>query len=260
MSLTWEADGLMALRSENVGRYKRSFLSQVVCEFRFPTLMELGAERPPASFVSALRKEYPTFERTNEVTLGLGTGSTGSNHAHVFRAPKLNWAVSLKQSSFSLETTAYTDFAHMKQRILRVVEAASKIIDSDFFTRIGIRYINAIDRGENPAEGWINPELVGPLRSGAFQGILEYAGKLQVTAPDGGALVQHGIRLKPKHLDETVQPEYVLDLDVYRNEVELRDAGTALDAIHSQAFDIFDWALGDKAREYLSSDRTLIKG
>ena len=135
---------------------------------------------------------------------------------------------------------------------MRVVDAAAKIIDSDFFTRIGLRYINSIDREEDPTDGWVNPDLVIPIRSGQFTGFQEYAGKIQLAAPDGGCLLQHGIKVKPKHEGKDTQAEYLIDIDAYRNEVSLNDAAVAMDAIHSQAFDVFDWAIGDKSRDYLS--------
>jgi len=255
MDSNWEADGLFKARSANLSRYKRNFLRQVVCEFRFPTLMELGGDRPPASFANALRKQYPTLELGNELTLGLGVGATGTSRSHIFRSPKQDWVVSLKQSSFSLETTAYSTFEELQQRALHVVDAAVKIIDADFFTRVGLRYINTIDREEDPADGWVNSELVMPIRSQQFTGIQEYAGRLHIAASDGGCLLQHGIRLKPKQDDKDVQPEYSLDIDAYRNQVPVGDAANAMGAIHSQAFDVFDWALGDKSRHYLSEDK-----
>lgn len=256
MSSKWEADALVTVRSENVDRYKRNFLRQAVCELRFPTLMELGESRPPASLVTALRKEYPHLELANEVTLGFGGGVPGSNNTHIFRSAKLTWAVSIKQSALSIETTAYSDYAHMKERVLRVVEAASKIIDSDFFTRVGLRYINVIDSGTDPTEGWVNPALVAPLSSGHFGGVQEYAGKVLLGAPDGGCLLQHGIQMKKPHLGEAVSPEYRLDIDTFRNEVALSDTGAVLEALHAQAFDFFDWAIGPKAREYLCADKS----
>jgi len=259
MSLTWEADALVTQRSANVDRYKRNFLRQAVCELRFPTLMELADPKPPVPLVTALRKEYPHLELANEVTLGIGGGSTGSNNTHIFRSTKLTWTVSLKQSSLTIETTAYTDYAHLKGRVLRVVEAASKIIDSDYFTRVGLRYINVIDDGSDPTDGWVNPVLVEPIRSGNFLGIQEFAGKLQLGAPDGGCLLQHGIRLKKPQSGESVPPEYVLDIDVFRNEVALSDISEVIDAMHAQAFDFFDWAIGPKAREHLSVDKSSAK-
>lgn len=258
MSLTWEADSLVNLRSDNVDRYKRNFLRQAVCEFRFPTLMEIGEQRPPADFVSALRKEYPHLELGNEVTLGIDGGSNGFNNSHILRSAKLTWTVSLKQSAVSLETTAYTNYAQLRERVLRVVAAASKVIDSDFFTRVGLRYINVIDTDEDPANGWVNPELVGPILSGHFEGIKEYGGKLQLMAEDGGCLLQHGVRFQEQHGGS--MPKYMLDIDSFRNEVPIDSAADALDAMHSQAFDMFDWAIGAKAREQLSAVKASTKG
>lgn len=259
MNTIWDADTLVKVRSKNVDRYKHNLLRQAVCEFRFPTLMELGDPRPPSSFVKALRKEYPNLELTNELMLGIGGASNGFNNTHVFRSTKLTWAVTLKQSAFSIETTAYTNYAQMKERILRVVEAASKIIDSDFFTRVGLRYINVISNETDPTDGWINSELVNPLRSGYFSGIKEYAGKLQLLASDGSCLLQHGLRLN-QHPTKGSVPEYFLDIDTCRNEVALGDTEAALDAIHAQSFDIFDWAIGEKTREYLSAEKSSLKG
>lgn len=257
MSSSWEADTLVNVHSQNVDRYKRNFLRQAVCELRFPTLMELGDARPPATLVSALRKEYPHLELANEVTIGIGGGSAGSKNAHIFRSAKLTWSIALKQSALSIETTAYTDFAHMKKRVLRAVEVVTNIIDTDFFTRVGLRYVNVIDSSIDPKDGWVNAVLVGPILSGHFTGIQEYAGKLQLVADDGGCLLQHGFRLKKQRDGEDVLPEYLLDIDTFRNEVKLSDTEAVLDAMHAQAFDVFDWAIGEKAREYLSVESTL---
>jgi uncharacterized protein (TIGR04255 family) len=252
MSTIWNADGLVPTRSENIDRYKLNFLKQAVCELRFPTLMELGDSRPPAAMVAALRKEYPHLELANQVTIGVGA-SAGTSNAHIFRSSKLNWTISLNQSSLSIETTAYPGFPQMRERILRVVDAAAKIIDSDFFTRIGLRYIDVIDVDEDPTDGWVNPALVQPILSRQFTGIQEYAGRLQLLADDGGCLLQHGIRIKqPTRDGKATPPEYLLDIDSYRNDVGLSDTAEALDAMHSQAFDIFDWSLGEKAKNYLS--------
>lgn len=251
MTPTWEADALVVERSKNVDRYKRNFLRQAVCELRFPTLMELADARPPKALVMALRKEYPNLELANEVTLGIAGSSAGS-HVHVFRSSKMTWSVTLKQSAISIETTAYNGYAHFKERVLRVVEAASGVIDSDFFTRTGLRYINLVEGNENPTDGWINPELVGPLLSGKFTRVNEFAGKLQLTAPDGGCLLQHGIRHREKHGEQEQWPDYVLDIDCFRTEVQVADVPAALDVMHMQAFDVFDWTLGAKAQEHLS--------
>jgi uncharacterized protein (TIGR04255 family) len=257
MSAENTADSLVRVRSPNVDRYKRNFLKQVVCELRFPTLLELGDPKPPAQLINALRKEYPHLEAANEVTLGFAGSKNGSNYVHTMRSSKLTWAVSIKQSSLTIETTAYTDYAEMKKRILRIIEVAQKVIDTDFFTRVGLRYINVIDVKVDPSDGWVNPILVEPIRTQAFVNIHEFAGKLSLTAMDGGCLLQHGVRVKTGSESEKAMPEYFIDIDTYRNDVPLDKIGDALHVMHEQAFDIFDWTLGLKAREYLSSDKLM---
>ncbi len=250
----WEADQLVKTRSDNINRYKRNFLRQAVCELRFPTLMELGGPRPPAAFVSALRKEYPHLELANEVTFGVGMGAGGaeSNHTHIFRSSKLKWSVSLKQNALTVETNNYSEYADLKKRVLYVVEAAKAVIDSDFFTRVGLRYINVIECGsEDPTLGWVNPELVAPLSNDKFSGVSEYAGRLSLLAEDGGFLLQHGLQLVNQGKNKPLNPDYVVDIDAYRNEVNVEHVEMAIDIMHAQAFDIFDWSLGDKARSHL---------
>lgn len=256
MSPVWEADRLLRNRSVNVDLYKRNFLRQAVCELRFPTLMEFGEPKPPAAIVSALRKDYPHLELGNEVTLGFAGGPSGSNHVHTMRSSKQTWAVTLKQSSIVIETTAYSEFSNMRTRVLQVVKAAEKVIDTDFFTRIGLRYINVIDNGTDPVLGWVNPELVEPLRSGNFSSVSEFAGKLLVQAADGGCLLQHGVRPKPPVNNIPVAPEYSIDIDTFRTDVPIDQVAAALEAIHSQGFDMFDWALGPAAREYLIAGKS----
>lgn len=248
----WEADQLVKTRSDNINRYKRNFLRQAVCELRFPTLMELGGSRPPAAFVSALRKEYPHLELANEVTFGIGAGGAESNHTHIFRSSKLKWSVSLKQNAVTVETSNYSEYADLKQRVLYVVKAARSVIDSDFFTRVGLRYINVIECGsDDPVSGWVNPDLIAPMHNENFTGISEYAGRLSLLAADGGCLLQHGLQLVNTGRSKPLKPEYVVDIDAYRNEVDVEHVEMAIDIMHAQAFDIFDWSLGDKARSHL---------
>ncbi|RDY65466.1 TIGR04255 family protein [Lysobacter soli] len=254
MSEQLKADSLVQARSENIDRYKRNFAGQVVCELRFPTLLELGKDRPPASFIKALRKQYPTLDSANEFKFALGSTTAEAAHSHVLRSVRGNWAVTLKESTIALETRTYPGYKAFRERMVTVIDAAAEIIDSEFFTRIGMRFINNIENDEDPAQGWINPALVEPIRSGAFLGIVEYAGRVQLAAADGGVLLQHGVKLVDSG-SGNLKPTYSFDIDCYRNETAIGEAYDAMDAIHAQAFDVFDWCLDTKAREFLSSEK-----
>lgn len=257
MNSSFAVNDLFAYNSENVHQYKRNFLSRVVCEFRFPTLMELGESKPPASFVKALRKEYPVLELSNEVTLGPGSGMPDTNNAHILKASKGNWIVSLKKNSFSVETKNYTTHAKMSERIADVLRAVLPIIDTEIFTRIGLRYINDIIVDEDPSDGWIASELVAPLQSTLFTGVRDFAGQLVTESEEGGFLLQHKLKLQmaPQGGEISAVPSYAIDIDVYRNEVEVADAIKILDEMHHQAFNLFDWSAGPKLREHLKKSK-----
>lgn len=210
--------------------------------------MELGGNRPPAQFASAIRKAYPIFETTNQLTIGLDS-THDTNHIHLFKSQKGHWTITLKQNAFSLETTSYTRHDKMREKVEELLAAALPVIDSEFFTRIGLRYINHIDVGADPLDGWINEDLTAPLQKKLFYGVAEYGGKLLVEADDGGCLLQHSIQLGPKLRDGTVSPPaYILDIDAFRTDVAVGDAMETLDGMHQQAFNVFDWAIGPKLR------------
>ncbi|SAL06966.1 hypothetical protein AWB78_08343 [Caballeronia calidae] len=258
MTSEWQSAGLVGYKSDNLDRYKRNFLRQAVCEFRFPTLLDLGRPKPPDSFAKALRKEYPFLDLVQEMQFGIGGEPGGSVNKHVFRSEKRKWTVSIKENALSVETSAYTEYRELRSRTLSALAAAYKVIDTDFFTRVGLRYINVVqtDDEQDPIRhGWINDQLVAPLRSGLFSGVSEFSGRLALASEDGGCLLQHSLRFKPRETMEEnpeVVPGFTIDIDAFRNGVKYDEAGDVLDGMHTQAFNVFDWTLGEPAREYLA--------
>jgi uncharacterized protein (TIGR04255 family) len=249
-----KADDLVRKVPEVQGGFPRNFIRQAVCELRFPTLMSLGGTKPPEKFVAALRKRFPIAETINEFTVGAGQGSVTS-HAHQFKSTKLVWTASLKQSAVVLEGTRYTTYADFRERAQEVLDAALLVIDSDFFTRVGLRYINVVPTDEAPMTEWINPALVQPLIGHGFTGISEFAGKLAMSAEDGGCLLQHGINIEADEPGPTQRPpDYVIDIDTYRVDIPAVDVMSILDANHRQAFSLFSWALGSRAKALLQVD------
>lgn len=252
MGKAWEADGLLNLPPGSLGRYRRNFLRQAVCELRFPVLMSLGGVKPPAAFANALRMDYPILEGSTELTL-LQSGPAESGHVHIFKSRSGAWAVSLKSSSVSIETSRYTGFDDFRAKVTRLVEAARGIIDSDFLTRVGLRYVNEIDCPDRSPGGWINPLVLGPMQPDLFKGIGEYSGRLLVAAEDGGCLLQHGLNLSKAKGNNSPDIAYVIDIDAFRHDVKIEDVGASVDATHRDAFRLFDWALTERSREHLAT-------
>lgn len=262
MATTWHADSLLTMPSTaNQGQYTRNYLQQTVCELRFPTLLSLADPRPPERFANALRKLYPIHGLVSEVTVNIGSPQHASSLGHQFKTASGHWAVSLKSNSLTVETNQYTRFEDLLARLRVVIDAALPVIDSDFFTRVGLRYINLVRTTGLGMTQWVNPQLTQSLDAQQFSGVAEYSGRLQLSAPDGGLLLQHGLAHKQDNARAeparpAQMPDYVIDIDAFRNEVAVDDVSLAVQRCHDQAFTLFDWSLGPLAKAHLAGQPT----
>jgi uncharacterized protein (TIGR04255 family) len=225
--------------------YERNLIATVVCELRFPTLFELDSDRPPAALAKALRKVFPSYERVENVNVG----PAGLVHAklHTFRSRKRTWSVSLGTSTVTLETSAYDSFSDFASRLRTVVDSAAEVIDSDFFTRVGLRYINHVPFGTERLDQWVNPALVAPLAEGVYGTVQEIGQRVVGSTTEGGYIFQHGV----VPLNAPSDSKYYLDIDLFKEDVAISDVGAVVERLHGIEYSMFYWAIGDKARQYL---------
>lgn len=233
----------------DIVRYGRTFLRMAVCELRFPTLFELDQPRPPTTFATALRRLYPLHEVAQ--TLGLGDADVTRRTQHEFRTQAKDWVVTLKQDAVSLQTSAYTTFEDFLSRLKVVIAAATPVIDSPFFTRVGLRYVNHLPfRKDELLNDWINSDLVGALTTGLYGRPHEYLGRVIGRVGDGQYVFQHGFKVNE---DFVRTPTYAIDCDMSQENVETQDVATLLPKLNQHAFNLFHWALGPKAKNSLTS-------
>lgn len=229
--------------------YPNNTLKQVVCELRFPTLFDFDAERPPVSLAKALRKDYPVHGRTQDVKIT--DQGMGRAQAHLFRSRDSRWAIMLRPASLTVETSKYTNFEELERRVAQLIDVAGDVIDSDFFTRIGLRYINSLPFERTEIDQWVNPDLVKPLAAGVFGDVMEYAQRVNGSLRDGGGyLLQHGVGVE----EGTGITRYAIDLDFYQEDVEVGDAPSVIRRLHKAEYSLFAWTLGEKARQMLRDD------
>lgn len=236
----------LAVPAAEPAHYANNLIRQVVCELRFPTLFELESPRPPAKFAHALRKEYPNYGTINAVNLS--SAGVAQTQGHTFQSKRGHWTVTLRAAAITLETTHYDSFAELQQRLGFLLNAVEDVIDTDFFTRVGLRYINSVPFDMESISSWVNPAIVGALGSGIFGDVAEYTGRAAgVTSTGGNYLFQHGVGVNPT----TRKYEYVLDFDFSQEDVALASTLDTLQCLHEQEFALFSWSLGEKAKEHL---------
>lgn len=246
--MTSQAPPRKPLNVPGVGsaHFAKNFIRLAVCELRFPTLFELTeTDRPPLPFAKALRKDYPTHELMKD--LNVNPGGLAQATAHGFRSKNGRWTVTLRAAALSLETSNYDAFGELEDRLKVLVEAAKNTIDSDFFTRVGIRYINAVPFNVAEIKDWVNPVLVTPLGDGTFGDADEHSQSVRGTTTVGGYNFRHGL----SNPASDGSREYFLDFDFYREDVAVSDTIDTVRKLHELEFSMFVWSLGEKAKQEL---------
>lgn len=225
--------------------YQKNLLEKVVCELRFPTLYGLERGKPPVSLANALRKEFPEHGIIDG--LNLTAGAVAQDFGHVFTDKKRRTSITFRASALSIETTSYQSFEEYLARVLFAANAAKDAIDTEFFTRVGLRYINVLPYEQGNIGTWVNPAIVSPLAEGVFGEPTEYSGRIAATDGQGGFLLQHGIGKS----SASGRFQYLLDYDCWREDVPVADLQTVMEELHEMEFRLFHWSLAQAAFDYM---------
>jgi uncharacterized protein (TIGR04255 family) len=232
-------------------RYARNFIKTAVCELRFPALLELET-KPPRAFQKEIRKTYPFYE-PQIVEMGSGSDDITRENRYLFRSKDKQWTVSVKSFSLALETSKYVDFEDFFQRLTALLERSREMIDADFFTRVGLRYINNVPLEDGIVDGWIRAELLSPLMGGVL-GVPKSIASVVSGEMDGGFYtLRHG--RKDENAPDAKVQQYTLDFDYYAENVEAKDVPARVKQFNEINFALFSWCLGDKARKLLGEGR-----
>jgi uncharacterized protein (TIGR04255 family) len=189
-----------------------------------------------------IRRDYPYYQRSNTLALQPGPGPLSQEATYKFTSKDQKWAISLKASSISLETSAYTKFEDFAVRLRVMLDAAEKVIDADFYTRVGLRYINGLPVEQKKLGGWISPSLAPALVDGVFGSVDQFWTEVRGRTPVGGYLLRHGFA------DLGAKREYVLDLDFYVDLTPCAIARKMVGTLNSDSFRLFMWCIGDQAK------------
>ena len=240
-SATTQARRLNVPRVE-IARFKTNFLKEVVCELRFPTLFDLSRKQV-ADIAGPIKKKLPLFGEGKEVALASAGDARNGEPVFDFVSRDRKTKFSIRPSRLLLSTTNYTDFDAFSELVQVCVNASWKLIDAGFFTRVGLRYVNAIPLPDKDLERWVNPDLVGPLVSGAYGQVSKFVQEVRGTAMRAGQYsFRHGIPGDPE-----APASYVLDFDFFEENIEFNQLIPLITEFRRDAFDLFAWAAGPLA-------------
>lgn len=230
-------------------KFKRNYIDIAVCELRFPTLLELES-KPPLNLHKHLRKKYPGYEKLELLNNGNNEGVPG-RFRYLFKSRNGDWTITIHAGALSLETRNYTEFSDFCSRLSELLDLSKSLIDSDFFTRIGLRYINKIPIKDGVLSGWINDELISQIISGPYGEISKHVTEIRGKTKSGEYMFRQAMSIKDGQIDA-----YILDYDYSKEDVEFENALQLISDFNKENFSFFHWCLGEKAKDYLEKKNT----
>ena len=241
--------------------YAKRQLVEVICQLRFPEILKIDVSEP-ADFQERIRRDYPQYEKKIEqLPPQMVNGKPvpqGTVNNYQFISADGGWKVSLTKGFIALSTTRYTRWEEFAKRLDVVLAAFIKIYQPAYFTRVGLRYMNAVNKAalgfaETPWHELIAPGYLGLMadEDARRQVFIKCEQLVTVTMPGGAkANIKCGPGLlrkvdnRPRQVDE--QKVFMLDLDLFMDsKIELGQAVPALNIVHENAGSLFRAALTD---------------
>ena len=204
----------------------------VICQLRFNPILRIDAETP-ADFQERIRQEFPLFrEKTMTSDLASNLPESLQNlirasavqkqkrQAYDFISEDETWTLGLTREFLALSTSKYPRWEEFRAKLRNPIEALVDIYDPAFFTRVGLRYRNVIQRSKLGLEEASWADLLKPQTSGIFSAqdmhgaVEECQTQTLIRFSDGSGTVRmsHGIAQDPDNENEEC---YLIDNDFF---------------------------------------------
>lgn len=245
--------------------FQKNPLAEVVCQLRFPPILSI-ASAEPASFQDKIRDEYPLYERTEEIRIPQEIESLvrnlpvqlASGINHKFATADNQRTISLTRDFIAYSDLNYKRWEDFHARLIRAVNALEAIYKPAFYSRVGLRYRDVVDRvalGLNDA-AWnelLHPWVLGLLaEESVSDSIVSTQSKttIRVTEADDKAFVT--IRYGFPQNDTEVRDVYSIDADFFTTgRIEGNRASEVLGIFNRRAGDLFRWCIKHQLRQAL---------
>ncbi len=251
--------------------YSVNPLNEVVCQIRFPAVLEISATTP-VQFQNAIRNTYPWYEEQKspgslppvglpkEVADLLATmpfPPINQSPEHHFLTEDRSRRISLTQEFIAVVEQQYVMWEDFQNEVQLAEQVLRDTYTPAFYNRVGLRYVDVLIRDEiglpdTPWSELLNSKFIGILGD---REVADDVRESQVTAllsiPDviqGQVLLKHGLA-RTETGNEQV---YVIDADFHTNRrSEPDDVFEALERFNKWGGYLFRWATSEKLRDAL---------
>ena len=245
--------------------FGRNPLKEVACQLSFPTILRIASESPGA-FQEAIRERYPRYESRSpamppEFSQALerfGLANGGQGLIHRFLSADSTSGVALTSESVAVWTHQYSRWESFRDEVARAQQALEDVYTPSVYDRLGLRYVDLINRSDLELEdtSWnklLKSSLVGVLGEPALAPNVRHCrGQLTLSLDKPvGSLVRivHGL-----HDDTDIsQSTYVIDADFYTTTpMESSHVIDTINQFNRLAGDFFRWTITEHLHDALA--------
>ena len=248
---------IMAFPEVQRVRYRQNPLEEVICQLRFPPILRIDTELPVA-FQEQIRTTYPLYRSVIQGQQALGTTTKmGSSPdlsyavriAHQFASDENStWTITVEREFFAIKTTRYIHWEEFSVRLVDALNSFKQIYRPSYYSRIGLRYIDVIQRSKLGLESRSWGELLSQAIAGELA-IPEVAGEIEnVMRHTAIRLSQHDSLVRLRHglvsEQSTGESCFFIDSDFFHEQItKVEDAHTILEYFRKNAGYLFRWCI-----------------
>jgi uncharacterized protein (TIGR04255 family) len=246
--------------------FRNNPLVEVICQLRFPTILKIASEAP-AEYQEKIRPGYPLYEKggapgqlppeVSDLLARVPIPMPPQSTIHKFLTGDSKRFIALADDFVAISERGYQRWEQFRDEIRRAQAALEEVYGPAFYSRIGLRYQDVIDKdklglGDEPWDSLINRSLIGVLGDrdvrDSVRGTRSDA-RLQVDEVPGGFLtLRHGLVEQPAGANLV----YHIDVDLFTEErSDPKDVSGTLDRFNEIAGNLFRWAITPRLKDAL---------
>ena len=241
-------------------RYQKSPLIEVIFQLRFPTILSINANQP-IEFQDKIREKYPFYqednEQHNEIVIDQNGNpvqtKTSNLKNYVFISADQSYKINLTSSFLSISTLKYTQWEDLKKHIGFAIPIFEKVYKPLFYTRVGLRYVDVIDRKKLCLEqvSWnelIEPHVLGVMTPDVETGIKSYRADAEYQNLENKASTK--VHFELVHVNNQKELSLLIDCDYFTQEItQTEGVNTVADMLHMNSSTFISSAITERLSE-----------
>lgn len=248
-------------------KYKKNFLTNVICRLDFNPILKLKHEEP-ADFQDIIRHKYSKFFSQNVSKYQIQLTSPDENDVSSTVENFRNWIfkdqdeirqVTLQFDFITLEYKKYSSFLPFLKDFNEILQIFEEIYRPDYYTKLGLRYINQIHIKEGNTFDWsgiINKDLYSVINN-FIENKKEVARSfhnLIINKDDYRIIFRYGM-YNSDYPNNISQREFILDYDCRVEEnINCDNVNIRIKKFNEYINNLFERSIEDGLRDILRGD------